>query len=178
MLRTTRFLICVFLVGTATLAPGEDHDGLPGQSRGNLNGYNEVPAVLTTATGQITLTVSSDQKSLSVTLTFTGLAGVAQSANLYLGSTGTTGGVIAPICGAPKPACPTAADGQVTTTLSASDVVAIPSQGLTAGDLASVIQAIANGAVGVNVVTTKFPNGEIRGQLERGQDNNNDGRRG
>jgi hypothetical protein len=171
MLTTTRLLIYVFLVGTATLALGENHGdhGLPGQSKGNLNGYNEVPVVLTTGSGQITLTVSSDQKSLSVTLTFTRLAGVAQSASLYLGSAGTTGGVVAPICGVPKPTCPTTADGQVTTTLSANDVLGIPAQGLIAGDLASVIQAIASEGVYVNVVTSKFPNGEIRGQLERGE---------
>jgi hypothetical protein len=169
MLRTTRYLLCAFLAGTATFALGEDHHhGVPGQSKGNLNGYNEVPAVLTTGSGQITLTVSSDQKSLSVTLTFTQLEGVAQSASLYLGSTGTTGGAIAPICGGLKPACPSTANGQVTTALSANDVAAIPSQGLTAGDLASVIQALANEAVYVNVVSSKFPNGEIRGQLERG----------
>ena len=65
-------------------------------------------------------------------------------------------------------ACPTTADGSVTITLSASDIAAIPAQGLAAGDVASVIQALANGAIYVNVVTTKFPNGEIRGQFGRG----------
>jgi hypothetical protein len=53
-------------------------------------------------------------------------------------------------------------------TLAATDIAAIMAQGLTAGDIASVIQAIANGAVYVNVLTNKFPNGEIRGQLGRG----------
>jgi hypothetical protein len=98
----------------------------------------------------------------------TQLLGVAQSVSLYLGFPATSGGSVVPICGGAKPACPTTADGTVTITLSASDVLAVPEQGLAAGDIASVIQALENGAIYVNVVTTKFANGEIRGQFGRG----------
>jgi len=166
MVKANRFRLYALLVGTATLVVGESHD--QGQFKANLNGYNEVPAVLTTGSAQVTISVSSDQKSLSISLDFTKLVGVAQSAIFFFGLPATTGGMVVPICGGTKPACPTTASGQVTTTISGNDVVAIPSQGLAAGDLASVIQAIANGAVYVNVITNKFANGEIRGQLGRG----------
>lgn len=116
----------------------------------------------------MTVAVSSDQTSLDVTLNFSQLIGVAQSVSLYLGLPATTGGPIALICGGSPSTCPTTADGIVTITLSASDVLAVPPQGLAAGDLTSVIQALANGAIYVNVVTTKFVNGELRGQLGRG----------
>jgi len=139
-----------------------------GQFKAVLTGYTEVPVVLTTGSGQVTMAVSSDQTSLDVTLNFSQLLGVAQSVSLYLGLPATNGGVVALICGGSPSTCPTTADGTVTITLSASDVLAVPSQGLAAGDLASVIQALANGAIYVNVVTTKFPNGEIRGQFGRG----------
>lgn len=154
------------LIGTATFALAEDNEH--GQFKAVLNGYNEVPSILSTGSGQLTLAVSSDEKSLSITLKFTKLLGVAQSAGLYLGLPNTTGGLIAPICGGTKPTCPTAADGTVTVTITAADVAAIAAQGLAAGDLASVTQAVANGAVYVNVFTNKFTNGEIRGQLGRG----------
>ena len=166
MSKTNRLKLCVLLVGTAIFAFGDDLGS--GQFKGDLSGYNEVPAILTTGSGKVTVGVSSDQKSLSVTLSFTKLEGVAKSAGLYLGLPATTGGFIAPICGGTKPACPTTADGTATTTLTAADVAAILAQGLAAGDLASVIQASANGAVYVNIITDKFANGEIRGQLGRG----------
>ncbi len=164
-MRTNLLRVCL-LLGTAIFALAEGNG--QGEFKANLNGYNEVPSILTTGTGQITMTVSSDQKTLNVTLNFSKLAGVAQSASLYLGLPGTTGGLIAPICGGTKPACPTAADGTVTTTIATGDVAAIAAQGLAAGDLASVIQAIANGAVYVNVLSDQFVTGEIRAQLGRG----------
>lgn len=43
--------------------------------------------------------------------------------------------------------------------------MSIPAQGLTAGDLKSLIAAIRSGSAYVNVHTTRFPAGEIRGQL-------------
>ena len=166
MLKTNLFCLC--LLATATLALADnDHSG-NGQYKAVLTGYNEVPAVLTSGSGQVMVAVSSDQTSLDVTLNFSQLAGVAQSASLYLGFPATTGGAIASICGGSPSNCPATADGTVTVTLSASDILADPSQGLAAGDLASVIQALSNGAIYANVVTTQFANGEIRGQLGRG----------
>jgi hypothetical protein len=58
----------------------------------------------------------------------------------------------------------------VTGTISASDVLAIPGQGLAAGDLASMVRAIRAGFAYVNVHTTNFPSGEIRGQIRVEED--------
>ena len=165
MLKLNRLCVCAFLA-TAAVALAKDHGS--GQFKGVLSGYSELPAVLTTGSGQVTVAVSSDQKTLNVTLNFSKLVGVAQSASFYLGLPGTTGGVVAPICGGTKPACPTAATGTVTVALAAADIQAIAAQGLTAGDLATALKALANGAIYVNVITDKFPNGEIRGQVGRG----------
>ena len=166
MFRMNLISVCLF-AGVAALAWAEDPGH--GEFKTNLSGYNEAPPVLTTGSGQVTVSVASDQKSLNVTLNFTKLPSVAQSAGLYFGTSGETGGLIASICGGgSKPACPTTADGNVTTTITATDVMAIPAQGLTAGDLASGIQAILNGSVYVNILDKQFPNGDIRGQLRRG----------
>lgn len=153
--------LCV-LVSAATFAAAQEHG--VGQFQANLKGYNEVPSVLTTGSGQVTVAVASNQDSLSITLNLTKLVGTAPSAGLYLATPGTTGGLIAPICGAsPLPACST--DSSTTATITSSDVAAIAAQGLAKGDLASVIEAIENGAVYVNVNSSAFSNGEIRGQL-------------
>lgn len=168
MFKTNRLCLCILLAtATLALADGPGNGQFSGQFKADLTGYNEVPAVVTTGSGQVMVAVSSDQTSLNVTLNFSKLWGEAQSASLYLGSPGTTGGVVAVICGGAS-ACPTTADGTVTIMLSASDVLAVTAQGLAAGDLASVIQALTNGAIYVNVVTSKFANGEVRGQLGRG----------
>lgn len=163
MLKTNVLILCL-LAGTGAFAIGQDG---PGQFKTVLNGYNEVPSVLTTGSGQLTVSPSQDGTSLSITLTFTKLVGVAHSAGLYLGLPGVTGGLIAPICGGTKPSCPTSTDAPVTTTIVASDVVGISAQGLAAGDIAAVIQALTNGAVYVNILTSSFTTGEIRGQLGR-----------
>ncbi len=165
MLKTKRLCLCV-LLATAALAQPNAPDS--GKFKAVLSGYGEVPAVLTTGSGNVTIAVSSDQTSLNVTLNFSKLLGVSQSASLYLGSPATTGGVVAALCGGTAPACPTTADGTVTITLTASDVLALTAQGLAAGDLTSVIQALANGAIYVNVITSKFASGEIRGQFGPG----------
>lgn len=164
-MRINLLRLCL-LLGTAIFALAEGNG--QGEFKANLNGYSEVPSGITTGTGQITVTASSDGKTLNITLNFSTLVGVAQSAGLYLGLPATTGGLIAPLCGGTKPACPTTADGTVTTTIATGDVAAIGAQGLAAGDLASVIQALTNGAVYVNILTDKFATGEIRGQLGRG----------
>jgi hypothetical protein len=150
------------LLGSAGLLLGQ------GNYKADLSGYNEVLAISTTASGEITVQISADQKSLDVTLAFTKLEGVASAANLYLGMPATTGGIVANLCGTPKPACPTTANGTVTVTLGLSDVLAVTAQGILAGDMAALVSAIENGAVYVNVITSKFANGEVRGQLSRG----------
>jgi hypothetical protein len=58
--------------------------------------------------------------------------------------------------------------GVVSGTLHASDVIGPTPQNISVGNLASVERAIRNGAAYVNLHTTNFPGGEIRGQIGRG----------
>jgi len=160
-------MFCALYLANAGILLADDGDQ-GGQIMASLSGYQEIPTLSTVSSGDVTVKLSSDQKTLTVTLTFSKLEGVAQSAGLFFGAPATTGNMVARICGAPKPACPGTADGTVTTTIVASDVLADTAQGIAAGDLAALIRAMENGVVYANVITSKYAFGEIRGQLSRG----------
>jgi hypothetical protein len=94
-------------------------------------------------------------------------------AHIHFGQRGVAGGVVAFLCGGGnKPACP--ASGTVTGTIVSSDIIAVPAQGIAAGDLASVLKAMRAGLTYANVHTTNFANGEIRGQIRGGDDDDDD----
>jgi hypothetical protein len=85
--------------------------------------------------------------------------------HLRFAQPGVIGGIVAFLCGGGnKPACPSPS-GTVTGIITATDILAIPNQGLNAGDISSVEKAIAAGDVYANVQSTRFPAGEIRGQF-------------
>jgi hypothetical protein len=81
-----------------------------------------------------------------------------------LGKRGTNGGVIAFLCGGDgKPVCP-ASGGSVTGTITSANVGA--TTGMNRGDLPAMILAVMDGDTYVNVHTTKYKDGEVRGQIE------------
>lgn len=87
------------------------------------------------------------------------------AAHIHFGQPGVNGGVIAFLCGGDdRPNCPGVA-GTVSGVISAADILAIAGQGLQAGDLEGALQAMRRGAAYVNVHSTLFPEGEIRGQV-------------
>jgi hypothetical protein len=159
-------LVIVLALGVSAMASSADGSFSFGAK---LRGYEETPLTINSnGTGQFRATPTST--GFSYTLTYSGLGSNAVAAHIHLGQRATTGGVAIPLCsGGNKPACP-AGGGTVTGTIVASDVVAITAQGLAAGDLASVVRAIRAGFAYVNVHTTVFPSGEIRGQIRGGED--------
>ena len=64
-----------------------------------------------------------------------------------------------------KPPCPPS-PGTVSGVVTAADVVAVPTQGIAAGEFAEVIRAMRKGDTYASVHTTTFPTGEIRGQIQ------------
>lgn len=67
---------------------------------------------------------------------------------------------LAPMCG-PAPA-------RVSAVLTAANVVGPAGQGVAAGEFAELVRAIRAGAAYVNVHSSTFPGGEVRGQLGHG----------
>jgi hypothetical protein len=165
-----RRLIALLAAGVLAVglsgAVAANGDGHRNTFKGTLSGYQEVPAISTTGTGKITVKVNSAPASLTYELTFSGLqGGGAGAAHLHIGQAGVSGAVVAFLCGGgTKGACP-AAGGTISGTIVASDILAVPAQGIAAGDLAAVVRAMRNGVIYANVHTATFGSGEIRGQL-------------
>jgi hypothetical protein len=157
-------VILLALSGSSIRADNEDNT-----VRAKLNGFQEVPSKLTNGHGTFTAVIGAN--SISYTLTFSGLSTPALASHIHFAQPGVNGGIFAFLCGGGgKPACP-AAGGTVTGTITAADILApTPDQGLAAGDFAGAVRAIQSGNTYANVHTTRFPAGEIRGQLKTGED--------
>lgn len=147
----------------------DDNDNERVALRASLNGFQQVPAIITNGTGTFTAVLSSDGTMINYTLTYSGLSSQAHFAHIHVGQAGANGGVIVFLCGGGgKPECP-ATSGTVKGTLTKSDVKAIADQGVAAQSFSALLTAISHGVAYVNVHTTNFPNGEIRGQIKSGE---------
>lgn len=137
-----------------------------------LSGNQEVPAVVTNGSGSATLTLNSTQTEITYTLEYADTAPVTQS-HLQLGAAGTNGGILLFLCAAdvtapvPVPAdiptpptCP-AAPGTVSGTLTAADFLAVGN----VTTFSQMVDALLSGKTYINVHTTDFASGEIRGQI-------------
>jgi CHRD domain-containing protein len=135
--------------------------------KARLNGFNEVPAVSTTGSGEFTATVHDD--SVDWELTYQDLEGATTAAaHIHLGQKDVNGGVSVFFCGTAATPC-TAGSGSFKGTFGAADVIGPAGQGIAAAELAELIAAMRAGETYVNVHTNKHPGGEIRGQV--GEDN-------
>jgi len=133
-----------------------------------LTGYQEAAPVpiSTVGTGSFEASLNGAGDEISYTLTYSDLeGGVVTQAHIHFGQRGVSGGVIAFLCGgSTKPACPTS-PATVTGTITAADVIGPSGQGIEAGSFDEAVRAIRAGMVYANVHTTRWPSGEVRGQI-------------
>ncbi len=134
-----------------------------------LSGFQEPPAIASSASGSFSAVLSDDGSSMDYVLSYSGFQTDVRVSHIHLGLPGVNGGVTVFLCGGGgKPDCP-ARDGTVTGTITADDVGPIPTQRLLAGDLPTLLAAINHGATYVNVHSVDLPGGEIRGQISVNQ---------
>lgn len=137
-----------------------------------LRGFEEVPSISSDARGMFRARV--EDGSIAYRLSYSGLQGEVRQAHIHLGQKGVNGGVSVFLCQTaanPDPAglaptCPSS--GEVTGLLLPANVIGPSGQGISAGEFAELVAAIRKGVAYVNVHSTSFPGGEIRGQLDRG----------
>jgi len=136
-----------------------------------LSGFNEVPlTILSPGSGSFQLNIDRAASTITYTLTYADVTSDATQAHIHFGKKHTAGGVVAFLCSnlanppAGTPGCP-ARGGTVTGTLMSGQVVAQEAQNFPAGDFEALVSAIVSGTTYVNVHTTRFPAGELRGQI-------------
>jgi CHRD domain-containing protein len=162
-----------------------------------LNGFeelgaqnNETGAILSDGKGTLKLTLDQNAGTLSYTLIYSNVGttapgtGTVTQAHIHFGKEHVAGGIIAFLCTnlgngpAGTPACP-ANSGTVTGTITAASVVAITKQNVSAGDFDALEDALTSNTAYANIHTTAFLAGEIRGQIDgqddQGQNNDNQG---
>ncbi len=127
-----------------------------------LNGANEVPPTGSNATGMANFTLSANGTSVHYVVQVSNIVN-ASASHIHTGAAGVNGGVVVLLFPVP-PA--TAKTGPFSGTLAEGDFTVANLTGSLAGQtLSTLITMMSNGSAYVNVHTTQFPGGEIRGQI-------------
>jgi CHRD domain-containing protein len=146
----------VLLTVVATAGGGER-----GHARAVLNGYQEVVG----GGGSFSAKVDTKAKTISYELSYTLEGGTALFAHIHFAERHVSGGISAFLCNGPTtPACPTPG-GTVKGVITPADVVGPTGQGIEPGSFDELVRAIEAGATYANVHSTRWPGGEIRGQI-------------
>ncbi|MET0581034.1 MAG: CHRD domain-containing protein [Pseudoxanthomonas sp.] len=136
-----------------------------------LRSFEEVPSVSSGARGMFRARI--EKGVITYRLSYEGLQGDVRQAHIHLGQTGVNGGVSVFLCQTSfnpdptglAPTCP--ASGQVAGMLLPANIIGPSGQGITAGEFDELLAAMRKGVAYVNVHSTLFPAGEIRGQLDQ-----------
>lgn len=139
----------------------------------DLRGHEEVPSVSSAAHGSFRAQI--DEGQIAYELSYENLQGDVRQAHIHVGQRSANGGVSVFLCQTTfnpdpsglAPACPES--GTVSGVLNAANVLGPGGQGVAAGEFAELVDAIRSGVTYVNVHSTTFPGGEIRGQLRSGR---------
>lgn len=167
------WLIALAIVSTSQAAfPYEQPAARQAQEfAARLDPLEVVPAVSSLARGRVSLQLEPGGDGLRFELRYVALEGEIAPVHLRLGQPGVNGGALAWLCGTtadPGPpgtaACP-ASPGVLSGRLAAGDVVGPRSQGVEGGDLDALVAALQEGLVYASVRSSRFPDGEVRGQL-------------
>jgi hypothetical protein len=133
---------------TATLGGGEETTATPG-----------VLGILTGAVGTATVAVDAANEELAVTLSLFNFATGTTAGHIHVAPRGVSGPVVInfPI--------PTGRTGDLPLSFRVGTSAFVPRPEIGINSMADAIQAIVGGGAYVNIHSTQFPAGEIRGQL-------------
>ena len=130
----------------------------------HLSGDEEVPARDTAAQGQAIFQVNDDGTAISYKLNVANIENVTQ-AHIHLAPAGANGGIVAWLYPAAPPS--QLIPGRSQGTLGEGVITAASLVGSLAGQpLSALLDAMRSGGAYVNVHTSQFPPGEIRGQID------------
>jgi hypothetical protein len=152
-----------------------------------LSGFKEAPApIATTGNGTFEAAISKDETEINYVLTFDALEGDVRQAHIHIGYPQNSGGIVLWLCDSATNPSPTPLTtphcmdsdpraGRVTGTLTAADVRVQTANGIDGPtEWSELLGLIRAGRTYANVHSAKFPGGEIRSQLDNGDDDNDD----
>jgi hypothetical protein len=165
-------LLAVLAIGSyAGAGSGKDNVNT-GPMTGYLEGAPGGP-VSSAATGSFEAEIDDEAQEIHFTLSYSGLEGDVRQAHIHFGQRSVNGGISLWLCetatnprpvGSPDvPDCPQS--GTVEFTLTDDHVVGPAGQGIAAGEFGEIVAAIRAGRAYANVHSSKFPGGEVRGQI-------------
>jgi CHRD domain len=161
-------LLIVFGAGSFALADGNKRQ----IKSDDMTGYLEAPPISSVAQGSFHATIDDEAKEIHYTLTYSGLEAPVAQAHIHFGQRSVSAGISAWLCegtvaspSASTPPCP-GQGGTVSGTITPLEVIGPAGQGIAAGEFEELAAAIRAGRAYANVHSTKFPGGEIRGQLD------------
>jgi hypothetical protein len=178
-MRTKRVVIGIVAFAAISAVAFAQNDNL----KELLTGYEEVPSVSTTGNGQFTARIRKDN-TIDWELTYSSLEGAVQQSHIHFGQAGVNGGISVFLCTnlgngpagiQPCPAPPATISGTIFPVDVSPNIpatAAARAQGINTMQIEELIAAMRAGATYVNVHSTTWPSGEIRSQIEKG--NNND----
>jgi hypothetical protein len=165
-------LVAVLVIGSYAVA-GSGRDKVEADA---MTGYSEGAAggpVSSVATGSFEAEIDDEAREIHFTLSYSGLEGDVRQAHIHFGQRSVNGGISIWLCetaanprpvGSPDvPDCPQS--GTVEFTVGANHVVGPAGQGIAAGEFEEIVAAIRAGRAYANVHSSKFPGGEVRGQI-------------
>jgi CHRD domain len=162
-------LPCVLLLGALSAAPAVARDDIVFVP---LRSYQEVPAVSSAARGFFKARLRDGAGTIAYELSYEGLQGDIRQAHIHFGQHSVNGGISVYLCQTatnpdPTGLAPTcgASPATVTGTLTAANVIGPAGQGIAATEFAELVRAIRAGVAYVNVHSSVFPGGEVRGQM-------------
>jgi hypothetical protein len=175
-----RLLAAAAAIGLSATVATADEGATTFSAR--LSGFNEVlPAggaasgnVFSDGTGRFHATINGS--TLTYTETFSNLSAPVTQSHIHFAERGVNGGVFLFLCSnlgngpAGTPTCPAGGGTVGPRTVSAADFLGITGQGFPGANFDAAVRVLRSGDAYVNVHTTKFPAGEIRGQVHFGDD--------
>jgi hypothetical protein len=162
-------LIGVLSVGAVAVADDDDGSG-PNSAR--LNGYQEGTSVSTTGFGSFQIKFNRNNTADYV-LSYRDVETPVSQAHIHFGQRSVNGPVTVFLCRTPGTALPPSPNqacppttGTVRGTITPADMVPqVPDRGIEPGRWDEFVAAVKVGHTYANVHSTRFPGGEIRGQI-------------
>jgi len=164
------------VTGSFAVAGGGDGDNR--RFKAPLDGWQEVPSVVTDGEGRFKARLV-DRDTIEFWLSYEELMAAPIQAHIHIGSHHENGGVSGWLCGPAantnQGLCPSEQEddgfeGELHGFIERDDVTGPTAQGVEPGEIEDLIRAMRNDEAYANVHTSRFPGGEIRGDLGRGHE--------